>query len=215
MSNPVTGSGSDSRVTFTDDPGKYQAQFLALEYSASAPYGQFVFGDDSYALEVRDYLYAAGACEFAPPDGRLALVEGRPAGMIACLTGELLRDYRLQAAEELAESRFLRRDPDLSRRLQLASTTLLRPGDDDFYLSRIAVDPDVRGHGIGNRLLEQVLAEARLYSCRCCVLEVAPSAIAALGLYAKHGFAETGRARVEDPQTRRVLEYVHMANPLA
>ena len=201
-------------LTLTDDLGAHEDAFLALEYRASRPYGQFVFGDDAYAIEVRDYLFAAGACEFSPPDGLVALSDGRAAGMISCLHGELLRDYRLQAAEELAESHFLRLDPDLPRRLQLAAGTLLRPDDDDFYLSRIAVHPDFRGGGIGSQLLEHVLAAAESNRCKRCVLEVAPSALAAVSLYTKHGFEETDRAGVVDPRTQRVLEYVHMARAL-
>jgi len=192
----------------------FEREFLAMESAASRPYARFTYDTASVADQVRDLLFARGVGEFAPPAGKLLVIDGQPAGMVACLTGAALRRARLAAGAAVVRSGILS-DAAIARRIQLAATTLLKVSTDDFYLSRIAVHDDFRGRGVGSALIEYVLEEAaRAHSTRC-VLEVAPEAAAAIALYRRHGFDEIGRVAVQDPESGRALEYVHMQRQIA
>jgi ribosomal-protein-alanine N-acetyltransferase len=66
---------------------------------------------------------------------------------------------------------------------------------DEMHLSTLAVDPEMRGRGIGERLLLAGLEQAWIQGAEMSTLEVRPSNKAALGLYRKHGFELVGRRR--------------------
>ncbi len=197
----------------TADFAGFEREFLDLESAASLPYTRFTYGSASLAERVRHLLFSRGIGEFAPPAGKLLILDTQPAGMVACLSGAALKRARLAAGAALVRSRILE-EPAVSRRIQLAGTTLLKPEADDFYLSRIAVADAFRGRGVGSALLDYVLAEAVRTHSKRCVLEVAPEAASAIALYRRGGFAEIGRAAVHDPDSGRTLEYVHMERPL-
>ncbi len=58
----------------------------------------------------------------------------------------------------------------------------------ELQLINIAVHPGHRGAGVGRRLMQFLLQEARLREAEKVSLEVRPSNRAALGLYARLGF---------------------------
>ncbi len=64
---------------------------------------------------------------------------------------------------------------------------------ESLEILNIAVTPAERGHGIGARLLEAVLAQAEAHGATRAVLEVSAGNQAALALYSRFGFAEIGR----------------------
>lgn len=66
---------------------------------------------------------------------------------------------------------------------------------DEAELGDIAVDPDVRGRGIGSVLLDLVAERVRQRGVRRLFLEVRVSNEAAQRLYFRHGFVKTGRRR--------------------
>jgi len=65
----------------------------------------------------------------------------------------------------------------------------------ELKINNIAIAPELRGAGLGRRLLEAVVEEATREGCEKAELEVRPSNIAALKLYRRHGFRESGRRR--------------------
>lgn len=65
----------------------------------------------------------------------------------------------------------------------------------EMSLERVAVAPEHRGRGLGDRLIRELLEGARARSCTLCVLEVATDNAAAIALYHRHGFAEIGRRK--------------------
>jgi ribosomal-protein-alanine N-acetyltransferase len=67
--------------------------------------------------------------------------------------------------------------------------------DEEMKINNIAVHPDHRGRGLGRRLLRFLLDFARAEACREVTLEVRPSNVAALRLYARAGFRTVGRRR--------------------
>lgn len=66
---------------------------------------------------------------------------------------------------------------------------------DEAHLSTLAVHPDWRGQGIGERLLLEAMRVAAGRGAEMMTLEVRASNEAAKSLYAKHGFHLVGRRR--------------------
>lgn len=62
-------------------------------------------------------------------------------------------------------------------------------------LLTLAVDPRLRRHGIGTRLLDQFLAECRSRAALQVYLEVAARNAPAIALYERAGFAHAGRRK--------------------
>lgn len=67
--------------------------------------------------------------------------------------------------------------------------------DDELRINNIAIAPEQRGRGLGTRLLRWVLLAAVSRGCREATLEVRPGNHAAVSLYRRHGFVETGRRK--------------------
>jgi ribosomal protein S18 acetylase RimI-like enzyme len=74
-------------------------------------------------------------------------------------------------------------------------------GDDEFYISALAVDEMHRRKGIGSLLLGRSLERARSQSCRNVVLEVEGGNEPAIGLYRKFGFRFTDRSAPDSTRT--------------
>ena len=64
---------------------------------------------------------------------------------------------------------------------------------DEAELANLAVDPGIRGRGIGRLLLDAMLADARSRESARVFLEVRESNEAARQLYASRGFGQVGR----------------------
>lgn len=82
---------------------------------------------------------------------------------------------------------------------------LLLEGDAGFLLGRavageaelltVAVAPEARGRGLGQRLVSRFLYQARLRGAEVAFLEVAEDNAPARAVYSKAGFTESGRRR--------------------
>ncbi|HZS62051.1 MAG TPA: ribosomal protein S18-alanine N-acetyltransferase [Gemmatimonadaceae bacterium] len=66
---------------------------------------------------------------------------------------------------------------------------------DEAEIANLAVAPDRRGRGVGSRLLDAALTEARLAGAIVVHLEVRDSNAAARALYDSRGFEAVGRRR--------------------
>lgn len=74
-------------------------------------------------------------------------------------------------------------------------------GDDEYYISAIAVDERHRRKGIGSLLLGHSIENARDHNCRNVLLEVEGGNEPAIGLYRKFGFRFTERSAPESLHT--------------
>ncbi|MDZ7780333.1 MAG: ribosomal protein S18-alanine N-acetyltransferase [Gemmatimonadota bacterium] len=82
---------------------------------------------------------------------------------------------------------------------------------DQGELANIAIRPDLRGCGLGSRLLDHVVDACRERGVTSLYLEVRDSNAAALTLYERSGFREVGRRRGyyrEPREDARVMELV-------
>lgn len=66
---------------------------------------------------------------------------------------------------------------------------------EQIHINNLAVLPQLRGQGLGSRLLADVMAESARMGAESATLEVRRSNTAALRLYAKAGFTEAGVRR--------------------
>jgi [ribosomal protein S18]-alanine N-acetyltransferase len=88
---------------------------------------------------------------------------------------------------------------------------------DETHVLDLAVDPSARRGGVGRRLVETVIAEARSTGARMVLLEVRASNTSALSLYRAAGFVESGvrRGYYSDNDEDAVLMRLELAaNPL-
>jgi ribosomal-protein-alanine N-acetyltransferase len=65
----------------------------------------------------------------------------------------------------------------------------------ESYVQTIAVSPDRQGHGLGTRLLLDVIAESERRGCERLDLEVRADNEVAIALYERHGFTRLGLRR--------------------
>jgi ribosomal protein S18 acetylase RimI-like enzyme len=200
-------------LELTGELGAHVEAFLALEALAADSYGRFVFENDSQWLAFNRELLRQGAGEFSPPHGTLALRDGRPVGMLACLDADELRKARLLAAVCLL------RQPNVTNtvkaRARLAGTALYRVQADDYYLARIAVAPAEQRRGLGRDLLLVAEEQALSRGLKRLTLDVAEDAKSARRFHQGFGFAELGHGAAVDPETGRRLAYLHLGKVLS
>lgn len=77
----------------------------------------------------------------------------------------------------------------------LVGFLVARHSPPEWELENIVVAPEVRGTGIGKKLMDTLLVQARQTSSDAVLLEVRESNAAARRLYEKLGFRETGRRK--------------------
>lgn len=65
----------------------------------------------------------------------------------------------------------------------------------EWELENIVVSHETRGQGIGTRLMQELLTHAQQTNSKAVFLEVRESNIAAISLYLKLGFQQTGRRK--------------------
>jgi ribosomal-protein-alanine N-acetyltransferase len=66
---------------------------------------------------------------------------------------------------------------------------------EQFHINNLAIRPELRGRGLGSRLLHAVIAEAGRLGAESATLEVRRSNLAAIRLYEQAGFLQAGVRR--------------------
>ena len=81
---------------------------------------------------------------------------------------------------------------------------------DEGHILNVAVDPDLRGSGVGRMLVQQVLDDCRAAGASFVSLEVRESNLPAITLYRKMGFVEMGKRKryYENGEDALMMEYV-------
>ncbi|MDF2181148.1 GNAT family N-acetyltransferase [Neptuniibacter sp. CAU 1671] len=75
------------------------------------------------------------------------------------------------------------------------------PSQDAYYINNIAVDYNLRGQGLGKRLLQHTIDKARRHGFSRIELDVTESNTAAISFYKKHGFDHTSTSGTADLAT--------------
>jgi ribosomal-protein-alanine N-acetyltransferase len=81
---------------------------------------------------------------------------------------------------------------------------------DEGHIMNVAVDPDLRGSGVGRMLVQKVLDHCRDTGATFVSLEVRESNLPAITLYRKMGFIEVGKRRryYENGEDALMMEYL-------
>ena len=66
---------------------------------------------------------------------------------------------------------------------------------EEAQVTNVAVHPDYRGHGFGNKLFARLIEEVKIRGVTAITLEVRPSNEAAIKLYEKFGLKSVGRRK--------------------
>jgi GNAT superfamily N-acetyltransferase len=191
-----------------------RAVFLDLVAASLAPCLAYVYDDAATAREALEIVFDSGGAEFCPPRGVVYVDDdGRTVAInVGMERHEQLR-AGLQTALALRKSGFADRHPDVMKRLQGVATTLIRPGAGEYLWSQSAVSPHARTRGIGNWLAQASVDEARRRGCARVVGVMAQGSPAA-GMFARQGFVEYERKRIEDAARGVAVEYIHLAREL-
>ena len=81
---------------------------------------------------------------------------------------------------------------------------------DEGHILNVAVNPDVRGAGVGRMLVQKVLDECSSAGASFVSLEVRESNLSAIALYLKMGFTEVGKRKryYENSEDALMMEYL-------
>ena len=91
---------------------------------------------------------------------------------------------------------------------------IMTVGAGECHLLNLCIRPDQQGRGLGRTLLEHMLDVARDHHAEVAFLEVRPSNVAALRLYADNGFNEVGLRRNYYPAGKGREDALIMARSL-
>lgn len=187
------------------------SQAAPLVYSAGPEGFEYVFTQGQRrALDYIAYAFADGEGIFGHRNHRVVEQDGRVVAVAAFYSGmeynalsqgtlrQVLRFYRLSCL------------PVLQRAMRSAQW-MPPPGRRTFYVANFGVVPELRGQGIGSRLLREQLAQARAMHKTKFALDVASNNPRAQQLYERLGlrvvresdFSVT-RNGIELPRTRRM-----------
>lgn len=187
------------------------AQAVPLIYSAGPESFEYVFRQGR--RRVQDFLayaFSQAGGLFGYGNHRVVEIEGRVAGIGAFYSGaeynRLSRDTTLQIL------RFYRLgSPAVLHRAMHSTRWMPPPGRRTVYVANLAVAPELRGQGIGARLLNEQLEHARALRKQKFALDVAATNPAAQRLYERLGMRvvresdfHAGRNGVVVPATRRM-----------
>ena len=81
---------------------------------------------------------------------------------------------------------------------------------DEGHIMNVAVEPDLRGSGVGRMLVQKVLDDCRQAGASFVSLEVRKSNLSAISLYRKMGFVEVGKRKryYENGEDALMMEHV-------
>ena len=155
--------------------------------------------DGFFRFMLGQHVEAIIASAFHEPDHSLsyeyvtfAELGGELVGMSSAYTGSQLRRFSDKPLERAADRNAFRLKC-MSLLLRPVFRILNSVADDDFYLQGIAVEPSMRGKGIGSALLADVERRAnRSGSSRLC-LDVADKNKGAQALYARSGMSQSSQ----------------------
>ena len=136
--------------------------------------------------------------------------DGEIVGASLAYTGEQHRDFSDEPLERAA-GRVVRRMKLIRFVFAPLWRVLETVPEDEFYLQAIAVDPELRGSGVGSLLLDDVIERGRASGSARLTLDVASGNDGARRLYARRGFTEVS----EWPSPRFVpTVLIRMMRPL-
>lgn len=182
---------------------RFTEAVVTLARAAGNPYCDWFFGTPWRARAALRAWLDRPSSELAADGVTVLLDHDRVIGMFIALGGgELVLRRKADALAAAAAAGEERRA--VLERLA-ASRELFAPvSADEFYISRVAVTPDLRGRGLGRRLMSECLAAGRAAGYDRFCLDVSAGNEPAVRLYRSLGF------RVEADRRAAGMRYLRM-----
>lgn len=165
-----------------------RADLASLLLAASQPYARALYGDGPAAATIYRALMCQSSSELSGDRLQLLMEERKLLGCYVALAG---RDVAACHRAELVEAlRYFGPGAAdiLGTRLASLGPLFAPVGENEFYLSKLAVRPEARGRGIGRLLLDHYIARARKLGFRHLRLDLSSDNDAARRLYEAAGF---------------------------
>jgi len=212
-----TSDDSSGALTFRDATPADAADAVPLIYSSGPAAFDYVFDIENTAgaQEFLRFAYLQGAGEFGWRNHRVAEIGGQVAAAGAAFDG---RDVlRFTIANSLQILRFygpISAWGVMARGLR-TEAIIRPPRAQEYYLCHIGVREELRGHGIGTRLMRNLLEGLDAGRHRCATLDVAVTNPRAQLLYERLGFVVSA-LRKSSLQNRlgRVADHYRMSRPV-
>jgi ribosomal protein S18 acetylase RimI-like enzyme len=169
-------------------PARYLPQALPLVHAAAQAYFDLLFGGGDAARTQLAAWLARPSSEVALERTTLLLRDETVAGLFVALPGAALGGCRRADTHALLVAAGREGRQALLRRLETLRSLFAPVADDEWYLSKLAVAPALRGRGLGGRLLQAYLRAGEEAGFPRCRLDVEAGNAAAIGLYEAHGF---------------------------
>jgi ribosomal protein S18 acetylase RimI-like enzyme len=173
------------------------SQILPWVLLAGDPYYSWLFGDAQHAMQVLNTWMARPSSEVSVLRAQLLARDNEIAGGLIALSGTDLKKARkadfialLTGVSSVDRQQFI-------YRLAVARKIFSPVDDDEYYLSKIGVNPPFRRMGCGQMLLERFIHEGNARGYTRFRLDVHAGNVEAIRLYQRAGF-ETAQAHSTD-----------------
>ena len=170
-------------------------RLVSLVVDAAQPYARALYGEDGVAAEVFAAAMARPAAEIAIERTRVLMEGGELRGCYVALPGGEVRAGRRQELLEALRLLGSARIAGMRQRLVELAGLFAPVADDEFYLSKLAVEPAARGRGLGRVLLQHYVERGQQLGFRRFRLDVSADNTAARALYAHAGFEVAEKRR--------------------
>ena len=182
------------QVRFRPAAAEDAAVAVPLIYSSGPVAFDYVFTtrDGGDARAFLQHCFVDGAGEFGWRNHWVGLVEGKVVAVGAGFGADTKWRFTLAAARQILSHYGLRRGLGVIARGLRVESVIQPPSGDMLYLAHLAVLPELRGHGVGRALIDQLVGLARDRGHGRAVLDVAASNPRAEALYRRAGFKVVG-----------------------
>jgi ribosomal protein S18 acetylase RimI-like enzyme len=197
MGNVLGMARSGLQVRFRPAAPEDAAVAVPLIYSSGPTAFDYVFttrdGGDAQAF--LQHCFVDGQGEFGWRNHWVGVAEGKVVVVGAGYGADTKWPFTLAAARQIVRHYGLRRGLGVIVRGLRVESVIKPPSGDMHYLAHLAVLPDMRGHGIGRALVDQLVGHARDAGRTRVTLDVAISNPRAEALYRRAGFKVIGERK--------------------
>lgn len=192
----MSGNGS-SVIGFRPAAAADAAAAVPLIYSSGPAAFDYVFAVDGRgsAQEFLRRAFVDGAGEFGWRNHWVGELDGEVVAVGAAYGGESGLAFMLAAAQQILAYYGPRYAPGVIARGLKVERVIPPPARGLHYLAHLGVVPALRGQGIGQRLIEHLIAQGQVQRKQRLVLDVAVGNPRAQALYERLGFRVTTQRR--------------------
>ncbi len=186
-------------------PERFIPEILPWLHEAGNPYFDWIFGCPKVARESLAARMRKQAAEFSVSRATLLLDDSQPVGGFVALGGTELARCRVADMVALLKEKTNKESADQRARLEAAQQLFPRVAVEEFYLSKVGVNADWRGNGLGRALVLAYVAAGRTAGFQRFRLDVWAENKPAIQLYLSLGFQVDRKTAGPDDHHLRYL----------